>query len=71
MKDFINRAISELQYRNPYGGSDYVKSAYEELYSALRTLYVVGLLNKEQFNRIKECDSELFRQYFADRKNAE
>lgn len=72
MKDFINKAIDELKYRNPYGASDYVKSAYEELYGALRTLYIVGLINKSEFAQIKECDSELFREYFHTRKqNAE
>lgn len=68
MKDFINKAIEELKYRNPYGASDYVKDSYEELYSALRTLYIVGLITKEQFNQIKECDSEMFREYFRNRK---
>ena len=71
MKNFIDRAIEELRYRDPYGASDYVKDSYEELYNALRTLYVVGLINKEQFNRIIECDFELFREYFQTRKNAE
>lgn len=72
MKDFVNKAIDELKYRNPYGASDYVKDSYEELYSALRTLYIVGLLNKEQFNEIRECDRKLYREYFQIRKkNAE
>lgn len=72
MKDFINKAIDELKYRNPYGASDYVKDSYKELYEALRTLYVVGLINKSEFTQVRECDSELFREYFQTRKqNAE
>lgn len=72
MKDFINKAISKLRYLNPYGANGCVKIAYSDLYEALRTLHNVGLINDSEFAQIKDCDSEMYREYFRTRKqNAE